>query len=227
MGSIFEAFPSHVLRRFATFLLAPELPAESRPQSSHEFMALLVFLLLLLIAKALFVLILYALAAAGYQLPSNDLGPLDPVAVLAIVLVTPLIEEIGFRSWLTGRPAVLSLLVTSFLSYSLYRNVEGMVWPVLVLIGGLAIAVAVRNRPRPSWFAKSFPALFYLSSTAFAGMHLLNQENIVFGPELLLMFPQLIGGLVYGYSRVMYGFWSASALHMANNGAFLALMVTG
>lgn len=120
---------------------------------------------------------------------------------------------------------MLALIATGIVSYGVYRNIENSWWAAFVLVAGMAVAFTIRNRERPKWFERSFALLFYVSSVAFAALHLLNQDVFTFGPELLLIFPQLVGGLVYGYSRVIYGLWSAAALHMANNGAFLALAI--
>jgi cyanate permease len=42
---------------------------------------------------------------------------------------------------------------------------------------------------------------------------------------IVLVVPQLIAGLIFGYARVTYGLWSDMMLHMMHNGLLVGLIV--
>ncbi len=78
----------------------------------------------------------------------------------------------------------------------------------------------LRKRPVPSWFVKSFPAIFWMGTVIFGLVHLLNYPRP--GPLALpVILPQIWAGLVFGYVRVRVGLSAAMLIHAGSN----ALMV--
>jgi len=96
----------------AAFLKHPYLPRSTlRTGLSARLLARL--FLLDLLAIIAFGTIILTVASFGIEFPENlnsTLG-LDPQTVLLLVIVAPILEEIAFRSWLSGRPGILFALL--------------------------------------------------------------------------------------------------------------------
>ena len=96
---------------------------------------------------------------------------------------------------------------------------------IAFVAGWVPYAIRLHRSPRfERTFDRCFPAAFYLSAAGFAALHAFN-----FGADepsfalALLVLPQFVSGLIYGYARMRYGMWANVGLHSANNAAiFLA-----
>jgi len=159
-----------------------------------------------------------------------------------VVIVGPIIEELIFRSWLSGNPRLLVLFggIVAWIggSYALtamgYSSADTV--PLIVLVGLIAVAVLVSlisywKRASPAWFVRIFPVIFWVQALLFGFIHVFNYEGG--NPAALLPFvlPQTVGGLIWGYARIRYGWWSNILMHMAYNliatSGLLYVLLTG
>nr|WP_137677359.1 CPBP family glutamic-type intramembrane protease [Parerythrobacter lutipelagi] len=222
-------------RSYLAFLRSPALPANVTGISQFSLVATLQMLVLdLLIIGGLIICAMTAAALLGFEPPANALDELEwtPLIIIAVVLVAPIIEEIAFRGWLSGRPAaVLSLVV-------LGAGVAGLVLAgeanplagsglfFVSLLGAVLVAVLLRKQLPWGWFSRAFPLFFWISTLAFALVHLSNYTEGSLATLLPFVIPQFISGSIFGYARVRYGLWSSILLHIAHNGALVAVIVT-
>jgi len=220
-----------ILREFAAFLLRPCLLAPSglRAPGAWRHLGIMVALHVAVLIGLLGPLI--GFWQASFALPSPDAfgkvppGLLAPIAVLA----APLLEEIAFRGWLTGRARALWPLACALGGGGLlYAGTQGL-GPLAVAGGMAALAIAalagwlaLRKRGAPGWFAALFPAIFYLSTAAFALMHVANYPHFS-ALALPLILPQLWGGLVWGFLRMRIGLTASILAHAIANSAALTL----
>ena len=157
-----------------------------------------------------------------------------------MVIAAPLLEEIAFRGWLSGRPAhVFGLLAIVSALGSLVTLVAlseatgvGVLFPAMALVVfflGLAAVIFWQWRCRPAmgWFAKTFPLFYWLSTAGFACVHLLNFDEGSLYVLLPLVLPQFVTGSILGYLRVHYGLWAAMLLHALHNGTAMVLVLAG
>ena len=192
---------------------------------------------------AAIIIVLMSVVAFGIELPENLNSTLEMNLTTAflIVVLAPVLEEIVFRSWLSGRPAILSALAILVAGLVLGPLVAGIFFPptegglglgatltilvglLIAVVGAITAAIMLRGRPAPSWFAALFPAFFWLSCVAFALIHLLNYTEGTLAILLPLLIPQFILGTLAAYVRVHYGLIFAIALHAAHNGFALGV----
>lgn len=219
------------------FLRRPALPDHGCAPFAAGAAALLRMLALDFAAMSLLLAIAFAVVAVGGELPETALAGIDidwNIALL-VVVVAPIAEELTFRSWLSGRPGHVLALATLFaagvIAAMLAETATGAqaLHRVAAALGGgavlaLAILFALRKRPAMGWFRAIFPALFWLSTLAFASVHLLNFEQGEFAMLLPLVLPQFILGSMLGYLRVNYGLWSNIAMHALHNGTIIAVV---
>lgn len=179
-------------------------------------------------------LILLWQTAFGLPAPTAFEG-LGPLALWGgAVILAPVLEELFFRGWMSGRPAALWLMAVTVAGLALFVAV-GRGRP---LIGGsLLVAAAVaggagwwrkrRETAAPTWFAGAFPTLFYGATAIFALMHVFNYPavSLLVAPMVL---PQFWSGLMLGYIRVRQGLLAAILAHIASNAIMLsAALATG
>ncbi|MEO9468077.1 CPBP family glutamic-type intramembrane protease [Parasphingorhabdus sp.] len=149
--------------------------------------------------------------------------------ILAIVVIVgPIMEELFFRTWLSGLPRLLVPLcaVIAWLIGSAALRESGASGPapteLLLLGGGIAVAALIGSiwawkKPVPGWYIRMFPGIFWIQALLFGFMHVFNYAGD--NPAALLPFilPQLTGGLIWGYARIRYGWWANIIMHMAYN----------
>jgi len=187
-----------------------------------------------------FVVTLVTAEALGISFPENlnSTIELNAGTVALFVIAAPVLEEIAFRSWLSGRQgtilAVLSVAVG--IGALLVSGTQGsLAGPVIALAGIVAAVLALvllRRRPRFGWFDRHFPAFFWASAIAFALVHLTNYSEGALAILLPLLVPQFVLGVLAGYVRVNCGLAWSMALHAMHNGfaigmALLALAFGG
>lgn len=146
----------------------------------------------------------------------------------------PFIEEITFRLWLA--PNLLFLFISLFLMTVQFAPFPTPLIGLLpseefapvfkvsfyfLLTGAITLFFWIRQRrghPYADFFQRHIAAYFYLSSIIFGLIHLTNYTNM---PPLwmapLLVAPQLVGGLIFGYIRIRMGFWWAVLAHLLTN----------
>ena len=222
-------------RHVLAFLKRPRLPERAAGFGAEGLLAVLRLWAIDLGLMGILVAIAAAAMAAGFAPPGNVFDDLEltwPI-VLAIVIAAPLIEEIAFRGWLSGRPghvlAVVLLVGGALLSPVLAGEnvVIGTALFGVFLVGAIGAIWAFRASGPMGWFVALFPALFWLATLAFAAIHLLNYEEGNFLAMLPLVLPQFIAGALFGYARVTHGLWASMLLHALHNGAIIALVLAG
>ena len=226
--------------RFGAFLTRPVLP-QQRGGERNGFVAVGRLLGLDMIIMLLFVLALSAAGAFGFELPenvNNQLG-LTLVAITLVVIVAPLGEELVFRSWLAGHPAVLAAAAICLVGFGLIPFVAILsapdgnlpLWahfsPVIAGLAAVAAAIALRKAEVPRLFARGFPFFFWFSVIGFALVHIANYSEGFTWVVLPLVLPQFALGTMLGYLRVHYGLIHAIALHAIHNAILFSLAMIG
>ena len=149
------------------------------------------------------------------------------------LILAPVLEELAFRGWLTGRIAALRFALYGFAAMALLGG--SLLVPAdyamqVALVGvGLAFAGLIhwsRTRTRdtavPAWFSRHFNWIVWGSSALFGLIHLGNYEPLTSPLGLLVVLPQTIGGLLLAYTRTRLGLGAAMAHHAAYNAVLLA-----
>ena len=149
------------------------------------------------------------------------------------LILAPVMEELAFRGWLTGRMAALrfgacGMVAMGLLTASVFAPAE---YAIPLTLAGMALAfagllhwLATRERDTevPAWFARHFHWFVWGSSLLFGLIHLGNYEPLQHPLGVLVVLPQTIGGLLLAYTRTRLGLGAAMAHHAAYNALFLA-----
>ncbi|PLK27320.1 CPBP family intramembrane glutamic endopeptidase [Novosphingobium sp. TH158] len=144
-----------------------------------------------------------------------------------VVIVAPVLEELLFRGWLSGRPRTVWLL-GCVLAVALVATLpmEPASRGAVALLFLLAMPVGwalLRRWATPRWFARGFPAIFWITALLFGAVHLSNYPQ----PGLLalpLVLPQVWAGLVFGFVRMRVGLAGSMLVHAGANA--LAILPT-
>lgn len=220
-------------RHYFAFLRRPALPEKAAPVGRATLAATLrLYALDLLLVGTLLSLALIAVAA-GFVPPDNALAELefDAPTLFAIVVLAPVLEEIGFRGWLSGRAGAalpILLLGAGFAGVLLAGEGNAMAGAGVFLLAAvlaLVLAIMLRRRTAWRWFQRLFPLFFWLSTVAFALVHIFNYTEGSFLALLPLVLPQFVAGSIFGFARVNYGLWSAMLLHILHNGTLIGLVL--
>ncbi len=194
------------------------------------------YLLDMIAMVALMTCLVAVLAITGLELPDNALSDLELSweVVALVVLGAPIGEELVFRGWLSGRarhllaiPAALVGIGAGVAIAASETDGAGMgTLAVCALFAALATYLLWSGRTKPPvrWFAWAFPLFFWLSTAAFALVHLLNYKdgNAIY--LLPLVLPQLVLGTLLGYLRVTAGLVWNIALHAMHNATALGVV---
>lgn len=150
------------------------------------------------------------------------------------LLIAPLLEEAVYRGWLTGRRAALRFAVFGFAAEACFIASLGVDEPSGKFIAGVGAVIAMigfiqwiatreQDTAIPPWFARHFHWLVWGSSGLFALIHLGNYEALTHPLGVVVVAPQLIGGLFLAYVRTRLGLRAAMVYHAAYNALVLAL----
>lgn len=150
------------------------------------------------------------------------------------LLLAPLLEELLFRGWLSGRRAALrfalyGLAALALFMASLFAGPGGATFLALAGVGtviaGLVHWSRTRHRDRevPAWFIRHFGKFVWGSTLLFGLIHLGNYEPLTHPLGVLVVLPQTIGGLLLAYTRTRLGLMAAVAHHSAFNAVALVL----
>lgn len=216
-------------RRFGSFLRRPVLPQRAARLSGRSFVALLRLAALDLALAGGLITLGMAATFAGLAPPDHALAEIawTPQIFLTIVLLAPLLEELCFRGWLSGRPgavypvALLGLALGALLLAGKGNALAAAGFAAVAALAAMVLAYVLRQRPAWGWFARVFPLLFWLSTASFALVHLFNYSEGSLATLLPLVLPQFIAGSIFGYARVTYGLWASLLLHVVHNGALV------
>lgn len=144
--------------------------------------------------------------------------------VVSLLLVAPVLEELQFRGWLNGRRR--NLIVAAILVPPLFLLIDfGVVPWDWVTLGwyvyfGLAAGMALWwwrqgpvDQPVPGWFTRHFGWILWGSTIAFGLIHVASFTDFEWGPDLLYVLPQTIGGMMLAFTRLRLGLGAAMLHH--------------
>lgn len=193
-----------------------------------------VFLTIALIDIALdnvFNVFFYLIETNGYKPPTAiDENLRDGWVWFTLMIYAPLIEEPAFRGWINGKKRnlmALALLIP-VLVYEFTAVPIPFDGPVAFVALLMIVATSVwwsmqssKPQPVPTWFSNNFRWIVYTSALAFGLIHVGNYTDFEWGPDLLYILPQAVGGLLMTYTRLRLGLRAAMLHHAVFNVYFL------
>ncbi|MEE4451809.1 type II CAAX prenyl endopeptidase Rce1 family protein [Novosphingobium resinovorum] len=224
--------PPAILRELGIFLKRPRLLAPQGLRSREAWASLCVLSVLHVGGLLVVILPLLGLYQKAMGLPLPDaFGKLPAGWLLPItIIIAPVLEELIFRGWQTGRPRALWLLGCLVVFAVLVASAKALA--PLVLAGALLVlAVAAlggwlwlrKREEAPAAYRTAYPALFWLVALGFAGVHLMNYPAIS-ALSLPMVLPQLWAGLLLGFTRQRIGLPGAMLQHALANASAMALV---
>lgn len=159
-------------------------------------------------------------------------------SLFSFVVVAPLTEELLFRGWLGGRVAALRFAAYGALALGLMLAGVTIApeWsrPLALAGAGVALVGVVhwgltrqRDTRVPAWFIAHFTAIVWATTLAFGLVHLGNYTAIGHPVGVLVVLPQILGGVLLAYIRTRAGLTAAIGYHAAYNALFLGLSLAG
>jgi len=229
-----SSVPSALLRELASFVARPRILAPIGLRSREVWPRLALLTVLHIGGLLLVILPLLGLYQKTMGQPLPDAFDKLPAGWLLpiTIVIAPVLEEMIFRGWQTGRPRALWLLAC----FGLFAGLAAMAKSLqpLVLAGSLlALVVAafggwlwLRKRPTPAIYAAAYPAVFWLAALLFAGVHLMNYPSIS-ALALPMVLPQLWAGVLLGFTRQRIGLPASMLQHGCANAAAMVLVQLG
>jgi membrane protease YdiL (CAAX protease family) len=159
--------------------------------------------------------------------------PINPREVLEYLLLAPLLEELLFRGWLTGRRAALRFAVFGFAALGLFlaAMVVSMTAGRILALAAVACVFAglirwSRSRHRdtavPRWFIRDYRWIVWGTSVLFGLIHLGRFEPLPGVLGLVVVVPIMFGGMLLAYTRTRLGLGAAIIQHAVFNALVLA-----
>lgn len=233
-----------LLKELIAFLKAPHVrraQEKSAKQKIYDTLGLMVLKMVFLIPVILFFALVYDPENVQKENMSERFSFLGLLFVGGVVL--PLVEEVAFRLSLKYRPVYMALSSGVLSYYILTKAVfhtkisatdESFVVRVCIALAvGLLIFILSKvdriNRVLAGFWESNFKAIFYTACLVFAFIHISKYElvwlNVLLLPILTL--PQLFSAIIYGYTRVAFGFRYPLLLHMSMNSLAIGLSAPG
>jgi len=150
------------------------------------------------------------------------------------ILVAPPIEELLFRYQLRSINFLcffIGIIAFSFVANS-NNNLVIFLFGLTTLISIIFTIRYLNNNHKIKYriVKSAFPFSFYWVAIVFGLVHITNFLDFKdYGPLIFLwVLPQLFGGLILGFTRMRYGFYSGILLHSVYNliGIGLSLLIT-
>jgi membrane protease YdiL (CAAX protease family) len=211
------------------FVLRPVFVSRPMAWGWQTAAAVLVLMGLSLAACSLAHVMLEAINSRAAFLPARTEPPvISLMDLIPPVLFAPLLEELIFRSWLSGRVAALrfviyvvaavGILIANYIITDGEGSWLGIV-VIAVVLAGLLHWFLTRKRDAAvrGWFAAQFHWIVWGSTLLFGLIHLGNYAALTNPLGILVVLPQTLGGLLLAYTRTRLGFGSAVILHSAFN----------
>lgn len=240
-----EAKPNPSLREtvldFWHFLKSPQQLQAQHQEPKQVWMPLLqLFVLKFSLSLGISLLVFGLLQLLGFDhFGSHDLDNFlretHPLLVLlAVAVVGPAIEEFFFRAPLRY---TRKRLLVSFLTINIFvlppllelsgisTLVSALIWFTTLALGIWVVLSDERARHFRRLWKEHFGAIFYTFTIVFTLTHLANYENLNLPSALipLLVVPQFIGSLFWGYIRLRFSLTWAILAHGSSNALLLAL----
>ena len=196
-----------------SFLKNPKDEAGPELSIAQKIISVISLLIIEIPLMAVLILLIWGLETLGLVDPDNhkilDMIKSYPVVLLLVltVVIGPLIEELIFRLYLRYKDNYALRFLISIVSLT-----------------------GVRNEQKAETFfislwKKRYKFIFYFSAVIFGLIHISNFEFsytiLLLSP--ILVAPQIILGLIIGYSRVRNGFVSGLLLHSLHNAFFIGI----
>lgn len=154
---------------------------------------------------------------------------------ILLVITAPIIEEILQRSYLKSFVWNYTLVpINSGLILIFLFQIRGIylliLFPILLVMSNIIYSRITNYRRAKIVHQKSYinnySWYFYLSALSFGVMHIGNYESAYFIPflHILLVLPQIFGGLMLGYIRIFMGLRWSIYFHALHNLFFLILL---
>ena len=220
----------------AWFVAWPTFAAQPLVSARERALVLLAVVPVHLMFGAVVLAQLWLASRFAGQLPAPDIDP-DSLAnsPLAFLVIAPLLEELVFRSWLTGRIAALRFAACGFAALALMLAGVSLLPDHARVLGwagaGLAIAGLVHwgltrerepMRAVPPAFVRHFGWIVWAQAILFGAIHLGNYAAPANPLGVLVVMPQVLGGLLLAYIRTRAGLAAAMGYHAGYNGLVLA-----
>lgn len=190
---------------------------------------------LVLLAAVVGPLWLASRSAGVLPAPDAEAGRLA-TSPLAFLVIAPLLEELVFRGWLTGRVAALRFAACGFAAMALMLAGVALVpehGRMLAWAGaGVALAGLVQwsltregthARTVPPAFIRHFAVIVWAQALLFGAIHLGNYADLTSPLGLAVVLPQVLGGLLLAFIRTRAGLVAGMAYHAGYN----AVVLTG
>ncbi len=216
-----------MLKQFFTFLLYPNLSTEPRSLNVHGLFVLLGRFLLAYFGLAILSsLIFFPILRMMDLLPESKIATSEIPLSFKLIVFVPIYEEAIFRLPLrfTKRNLAISLAALFFLVFyhvfELYTLIA--IAAFIALIPSFIVIPASAILKAGTVWRRYFPVLYYGLALSFGILHLFNFENLRLAHFFvfpLIVFNQIIMGLMLGYIRVeyKYGFIYGIILHFLIN----------
>ena len=223
-----------IFKEITSFIKNPKIERNLEKSTKikiYDTIGLFILKMVFLIPVVLFFAIVYDPENIQKGNMSERFAPLVLLLVGGVIL--PFIEEAAFRLSLKYKPSYLALTAAVFSYYILTKIVFQtklsavdesffMRTGISILIGAFLFAIINMksiNKKLIKFWSMHFRSIYYFSCIVFAWLHIskyeLNWTNVLLLPILTL--PQLMSAIIYGYTRVSFGFQYPLFLHMSNN----------
>lgn len=157
-------------------------------------------------------------------------------AIIVAGVIVPFIEELTQRYYLTSFiwNSILLPLFLCFIVIELF-HIRDIVW-LSIFVGvcsvfSITIFLKIRKSNKYKYtflryYKKKFIVFFYISAIAFGVAHIGNYEIRHFVPviPILLVVPQILGGVLLGYIRISMGLRWSIAFHSLHNLVSVAVL---
>jgi membrane protease YdiL (CAAX protease family) len=171
-------------------------------------------------------------AGAGFLPDAIDEDTTLAEDLFGFLLLAPVLEELVYRGWLSGRIAALRFALYGFAAEAIFIAglfvPEEIAMPLALAGAGVALAGLVhwsltrdRDTAVPEWFTRHFRWFVWGGALLFGLAHLGNYEPLSSPFGVLVVLPQTIGGLCLAYTRTRLGLGAAMLHHAAYNALFL------
>lgn len=147
------------------------------------------------------------------------------------LIIGPFFEELLMRLYLVfTKRNILLLIVTCFgLALYFFFQEQGIKVVIFIVMFFIFFLVILNFSKCRFFFIKYYMHFFYFTAAVFGLLHISNFTGITFMNFMLtpiIIIPQIIMGLFFGYIRVTYGFFYSTVFHsLVNIPILLSFMI--